>query len=64
MDGSVFVVPIEVYTTVELSFPINIDLLILLKSLFEVLGMCEADSFDAKIVYYQTEGDGAPNMLP
>ena len=58
MDGSVFVVPIKVDTTVELSLPINIDLVILLKSLFVVLGMCEADSFDAKIVYYQTEGDG------
>jgi hypothetical protein len=39
MDGSVFVVPIKVDTTVELSLPINIDLVILLKRLFEVLGM-------------------------
>ena len=47
-----FVVPIEVDATVELSFPINIDLIILLKSLFEVLGMSKANSFDAKIVYH------------
>ena len=58
MDCSVFIVPVEVGATIELTFPINVDVIILFESMFEVLGMGKVDGLDAKVVYHKAEGDG------
>jgi hypothetical protein len=50
--------------TIELTFPVDIDLVILFESMLEVFGMRQADGFNPKIVHHEAEGDGAPNMTP
>ena len=64
IDHFVFVVPVQVEATIQLTLPVNVNLVILLKSLFEVFGMGQADSFDPKIVFHKAVGDGVPNMSP
>ena len=59
-----FVVPVEVDATIELTFPVNVDFVMLFKSLFEVFGMGKANGLDANVVYHKAEGDGAPSMSP
>ena len=47
-----------------MTLPVNVNLVILLESMFEVFGMGQADGFYPKIVHHKAEGDGAPNMMP
>ena len=44
--------------------PLNLDVVVCLYNLNEVLGMLIIDVFDAKIVDYKGEADGAPFMRP
>ena len=59
-----FVVPVEVDATIELTFPVNVDFVMLFDSLFEVLAMVKADGLYAKVVYHKAEGDWLPSMSP
>jgi hypothetical protein len=52
INSFVFVVPVEVDATIELTFPVNVDFVMLFESLFEVLAMVKADGLDAKVVYH------------
>ena len=59
-----FCSPSSIDATIELTFPVNVDLVILLKSMLEVFGMGQDDGFHPKIVHHKAEGDGVPNMAP
>ena len=64
VEGSVVVVPFESNADIFASGPVDCDVVPLLQGVFEVNCMFVALEFDSKIIYYQGEGDRAPDVSP
>ena len=64
LSGTVFVVPLKINICIFLLLPVDSDHVVFLKCGEETLRVFFAHIFDAKIIDYYTEHDGAPFVEP
>ena len=58
------VIPFEIDSSVQISFPVFSDVVVLFEVISKVVGMAVADIFNTKVVNDEAEEDRAPFVAP
>ena len=64
VECALVVVPLELDTHKQFSFPVNCDFVVILEGFDEMVGVSVTCEFDAKVVNNKSKCDRAPCMPP
>ena len=62
--GAMGVVPFDIDTSVQITFPVFRDVIVLFEGILKVISMAVADSFKIKVINDEAEEDRAPFVEP